>query len=60
VGILKKVKLRGIDNVGWLFTFTGAAYNRVPLCCKQRLNLARYRYHFSGKATTQVLGISRR
>jgi hypothetical protein len=33
VGMLKKVKLRGIDKVGWLFTFTGAAYN---LC---RLNL---------------------
>src|ERR1700692_3979038 len=27
VGMLKKVKLRGIDKVGWLFTFTGAAYN---------------------------------
>ncbi len=23
----KKVNLRGIDKVGWLFTFTGAAYN---------------------------------
>jgi hypothetical protein len=21
------LKLRGIDKVGWLFTFTGAAYN---------------------------------
>jgi hypothetical protein len=33
VGMLKKVKLRGIDDkVGWLFTFTGAAYNlcRLP------------------------------
>jgi hypothetical protein len=32
VGMLKKVKLRGIDQVGWLFTFTGAAYNlgRLP------------------------------
>ncbi len=27
IGMLKKVKLRGIDKVGWLFTFTGAAYN---------------------------------
>jgi hypothetical protein len=27
VGMLRKVKLRGIDKVGWLFTFTGAAYN---------------------------------
>ena len=25
VGMLKKVKLRGVDKVGWLFTFTGAA-----------------------------------
>jgi len=31
VGMLKKVKLRGIDKVGWLFTFTGAAYNLCPL-----------------------------
>jgi Transposase DDE domain len=31
VGMLKKVKLRGIDKVGWLFTFTGAAYNRCRL-----------------------------
>ena len=32
VGMLRKVKLRGIDKVGWLFTFTGAAYNlcRLP------------------------------
>src|SRR5580700_7448363 len=27
IGMLKKVKLRGIDKVGWLFTFTGAAYS---------------------------------
>jgi transposase len=31
VGTLKKVKLRGIDKVGWLFTFTGAAYNLCRL-----------------------------
>src|ERR1700676_575153 len=31
VGMLKKVKLRGIDKVGWLFTFTGAAYNLCQL-----------------------------
>jgi len=31
VGMLKKVKLRGIDRVGWLFTFTGAAYNLCRL-----------------------------
>jgi transposase len=31
VGMLRKVKLRGIDKVGWLFTFTGAAYNLCQL-----------------------------
>ena len=31
IGMLKKVKLRGIDEVGWLFTFTGAAYNLCQL-----------------------------
>jgi len=31
IGMLKKVKLRGIDKVGWLFTFTGAAYNLFRL-----------------------------
>jgi transposase len=31
VGMLKKVKLRGIEKVGWLFTFTGAAYNLCRL-----------------------------
>jgi Transposase DDE domain len=31
VGMLKKVKLRGIDKVGWLFIFTGAAYNLCRL-----------------------------
>lgn len=31
VGMLKKVKLRGIDKVGWLFSFTGAAYNLCRL-----------------------------
>jgi len=34
VGMLRKVKLRGMDKVGWLFTFTGAAYN---LCRLQNL-----------------------
>ena len=30
--MLRKVKLRGLAKVGWLFTFTGAAYNllRIP------------------------------
>jgi hypothetical protein len=27
IGMLEKMKLRGIDKVGWLFAFTGAAYN---------------------------------
>ena len=31
VGMLRKVKLRGIDKVGWLFTFAGAAYNLCRL-----------------------------
>ena len=34
IGMLKKVKLRGLEKVGWLFTFTGAAYN---LCRLQQL-----------------------
>jgi len=37
VGMLKKVKLRGIDKVGWLFAFTGAAYN----LCRLRNLMAR-------------------
>jgi hypothetical protein len=31
VRMLRKVKLRGIDKVGWLLTFTGAAYNLCQL-----------------------------
>ena len=31
VGMLKKVKLRGVEKVGWLFTFTAAAYNLCRL-----------------------------
>jgi hypothetical protein len=31
VGMLRKVKLRGWDEVGWLFTFTGAADNLCQL-----------------------------
>lgn len=27
IGMLKKVKLRRLDKVGWLFTFVAAAYN---------------------------------
>jgi len=32
VGLLRKVKLRGRDNLWWLFTFTAAAFNlwRIP------------------------------
>ena len=37
IGMLKKVKLRGIEKVGWLFTFTGAAYN----LCRLRTLMAR-------------------
>jgi Transposase DDE domain len=37
VGMLRKVKLRGMDKVGWLFTFTGAAYN----LCRLRNLMAR-------------------
>ena len=37
VGMLRKVKLRGIDKVGWLFTFTGAADN----LCRLRNLMAR-------------------
>lgn len=35
VGMLRKAKLRGREKVGWLFTFTAAAYNLMRL---QRLN----------------------
>ena len=35
--MLRKVKLRGIGKVGWLFTFTGAAYN----LCRLRNLMAR-------------------
>jgi len=34
IGLLRKVKLRGFDKVGWLLAFTGAAYN---LCRLQKL-----------------------
>src|ERR1700684_3938549 len=37
VGMLRKVKLRGVEKVGWLFTFTGAAYN----LCRMRNLMAR-------------------
>jgi transposase len=37
IGMLKKVKLRGLEKVSWLFTFVGAAYNLVRL---QRLQAA--------------------
>ena len=35
IGLLRKVKLRGREKVGWLFTFVGAAYNLIRL---QRLH----------------------
>ena len=31
VGLLRKVKLRGVPRVGWLFTFAVAAYNLVRM-----------------------------
>ncbi|MCH8269251.1 MAG: IS5 family transposase [Acidobacteria bacterium] len=31
IGLLRKVKLRGREKVGWWFTFVGAAYNLVRL-----------------------------
>jgi transposase len=31
IGMLRKVKLRGREKIGWLFTFAGAAYNLVRL-----------------------------
>jgi hypothetical protein len=31
VGMMRKVKLRSREKVGWLFTFAGAAYNLVRL-----------------------------
>jgi hypothetical protein len=31
IGMLKKVKLRGVEKVSWLFTFVGAAYNLYRL-----------------------------
>jgi len=37
VGMRRKVKLRGMDKVGWLLTFTGAAYN----LCRLRNLMAR-------------------
>jgi hypothetical protein len=32
VGLMRKVKLRGRENLWWLFTFTAAAFNlwRIP------------------------------
>ena len=31
VGLLRKVKLRGVQRVGWLFTVAAAVYNRVRM-----------------------------
>lgn len=31
VGLLRKVKLRGLPRIGWLFTFAAAAYNLVRM-----------------------------
>jgi len=47
VGMLRKVKLRGMDKVGWLFTFTGAAYN----LCRLRNLMARACICFGNQST---------
>ncbi len=31
IGLLRKLRHRGLDRVGWMFTFTAAAYNLVRL-----------------------------
>jgi hypothetical protein len=31
VGLLRKVKLRGVRRVGWRFTFAAAVYNLVRM-----------------------------
>ncbi len=31
IGLLRKVKLRGLEKVSWWFTFVGAAYNLIRL-----------------------------
>ena len=31
VGLLRKLRHRGLEQVGWVFTFTAAAYNLVRI-----------------------------
>ena len=31
IGLLDKLRHRGLERVGWIFTFTGAAYNLVRM-----------------------------
>ena len=31
VGLLRKVRHRGLERVGWMFTFAAAAYNLVRI-----------------------------
>ena len=31
VGLLRKLRHRGLARVGWIFTFTAAAYNLVRM-----------------------------
>jgi hypothetical protein len=31
IGLLRKLRHRGLDRVGWMFTFTAAAYNLVRI-----------------------------
>jgi IS5 family transposase len=32
IGLLRKLRHRGLERVGWMFTFTAAAYNLVRIC----------------------------
>jgi len=31
IGLLRKLRHRGLEQVGWMFTFTAAAYNLVRI-----------------------------
>jgi hypothetical protein len=31
IGLLRKLRHRGLERVGWMFTFTAAAYNLVRI-----------------------------
>jgi IS5 family transposase len=38
VGLLRKVRHRGLERVGWMFTFAAAAYNLVRIRNLMRSN----------------------